>query len=345
MSDSTAVPGMQAQGQRAPAPPLIAALFARLADGVFHSGEALAQEFEVSRSAIWKAVRVLRQLGVPVNAVRNRGYQLTSPTDLLTAERISDRLPQDARDRLASLVTLWSVDSTNTRLAADLPRVGTAHALLAEHQSAGRGRQGRSWLAPPGGAICLSVSWTFAQLPRDIGSLSLVVGVCALRAMRSFQLGNITLKWPNDLLVGGRKLGGILIELRAESGGPASVVIGIGVNVALGPDLLQSIGQLGLPPTDLVTAGLQGQRRNEIAAALIAECIRGVIDFERQGLKPFVQEWLAADALRGREISVRTGIGEFGGVARGIDLDGALMVETPSELMRFVSGDVSVRPV
>lgn len=189
----------------------------------------------------------------------------------------------------------------------------------------------------------MSVSWTFREMPRDLGALGLVIGVSARRALVGLGVDGVQLKWPNDLLIGERKLGGVLIELRAESGGPASVVIGIGLNVSLGARLLQEIAQLGLAPTDLVTSGLPSPGRNAVVAQLISSFQQGLLDFEREGLKHFVQEWLAADALRGRAVTVTAGEGAVVGVARGIDLDGALLVETPVGLQKFISGDVSVR--
>src|SRR5262249_41117706 len=159
------------------------------------------------------------------------------------------------------------------------------------------GRRGRTWMAPPGGAICLSVSWTFREVPPDLGALGLVVGVCTRRALSSLGLEGAGLKWPNDLLVGDRKLAGVLIELRAESGGPACVVIGIGVNVVLGAGLLEEIERTGVAATDLANAGMRAPDRNVIAAALIGSCIDGLLDFEGGGLTPFMNEWQAADAL------------------------------------------------
>jgi BirA family biotin operon repressor/biotin-[acetyl-CoA-carboxylase] ligase len=153
------------------------------------------------------------------------------------------------------------------------------------------------------------------------------------------------LKWPNDILVDGKKLGGILIELRAESAGPASVVIGIGLNVALGAALLQRIAETGVAPTDLVSSGLKQPSRNALAAALIDHVARGLLAFEKEGLRPFVEEWRAADALRGRQVDVRTMEGIARGLARGIDLHGALVLETTKGVRRFVSGDVTVRAV
>jgi len=327
-----------------PEEPLVARLFAQLADGQFHSGEALAEELAVSRSAIWKAARALRALGATVHAVRNRGYRLAGPAEPLSAERIRRDLSDLARVRVRRLETAWMVGSTNTLLMERAnPPVGSSEVLLAEYQTAGRGRRGRSWLAPPGGAICLSLSWVFREVPRDLGALGLVTGVCALRTLMGLGVPEARLKWPNDLLVNQRKLGGILIELRAESAGPACVVIGIGLNVALGTAVADKIGATGLVPIDLAAAGLEDPSRNALAAGLISSFVQGLLEFERDGLKPFVKEWTQADALRGRAVTVHAPGGLAKGVARGIDLDGALLVETTKGLLRFVSGDVSVR--
>jgi BirA family biotin operon repressor/biotin-[acetyl-CoA-carboxylase] ligase len=329
--------------------PLVARLFAKLADGQFHSGEALAAGLAVSRSAVWKAARALRELGATVHAVRNRGYRLPATAEPLDGAKIRVLLDEAARERVRRLDTVWTVGSTNTLLLERAnPPVGTSEVLLAEVQTAGRGRRGRSWVAPPGGSICLSLSWMFREVPRDLGALGLVVGVCALRALSRLGVGRARLKWPNDLLVDDRKLGGILIELRAESGGPACVVIGIGLNVVLGAPLLEKIATMGLAPIDLAGAGLKGathalHARNGVAAGLISAFVQGLLEFERDGLKPFVREWMEADALRGRPVTVTSAESSAKGVARGIDLDGALLVETPKGLLRFISGDVSVR--
>ena len=326
--------------------PLAARVFTRLADGRFHSGEALARHLDVSRSAVWKAVGSLRALGAELEAVRNRGYRLHAATEPLAAAAIRAHLPRDVRGQVARLETVWSIASTNSALLERRgPESGASEVLLAEYQSAGRGRRGRAWLAPPGGAICLSLSWMFRELPPDLGALGLVIGVCALRALNALGAHGASLKWPNDLLLNERKLAGVLIDLRAEAGGPAYVVIGIGLNVALGEPLLRKIAQAGLPATDLVGAGLATGSRNRIAAALIGACVRGLAGFEREGLKSCMEEWRGADALRGRPVEVRTVEGTTSrGLARGIDVHGALIVETPQGVRRFISGDATVRP-
>jgi BirA family transcriptional regulator, biotin operon repressor / biotin---[acetyl-CoA-carboxylase] ligase len=324
--------------------PLAARVYAHLADGEFHSGEELARDLGLTRSAIWKAAAALRELGTGLEAVRNRGYRLTQPGELLGEQKIRGQLAPPIRDRLGSIETVWSIPSTNTELLSrPFPRNGTGEVLLAEYQTAGKGRRGRTWLAPPGGAICLSLSWTFPAVSQDLGALGLVIGVCAVRALTALGLAGVELKWPNDLLHGGRKLGGILIELRAEASGPACVVIGLGLNVSLGEALLAQIEATGIPPTDLRRAGLAAPR-NAVVAALLTAIVQGLIDFEHAALKPFLAEWRDADALRGRPVNVIAGAELTKGLARGIDAHGALLVETPKGVQRFISGDVSVRP-
>lgn len=324
----------------------MARVFAELADGEFHSGESLAESLGVSRSAVWKAVRSLRDLGATLHAVRNRGYRLARSCEPLASARILEKLSSQVRDRVRNLEVVWSIGSTNTALLSrPNPPSGLSEVMFAEYQSGGRGRRGRSWLATPGGSICLSLSWTFPEVPEDLGALGLVIGVCELRALRDAGLAHARLKWPNDVLVDDRKLGGILIELRAESDGPACVVIGIGVNVMLGAGLLAKIAETGIPATDLVTAGLAQPSRNTVAGLIVEYCVRGLLEFEHEGLRPFIDDWREADALRGRMVDVRGAGGEVAlGLARGVDLHGALLVETAEGgLRKFISGDVSVR--
>jgi BirA family biotin operon repressor/biotin-[acetyl-CoA-carboxylase] ligase len=325
--------------------PLVARVFAELCDGQFHSGEDLAKALGVTRSAVWKAANALRDLGTPMEAVRNRGYKLPGASEPLAAAQIRKHVSAGVRERLTRLDVVWSTASTNTELVErPYPAQGRSEVLLAEFQTAGRGRRGRSWLAPPGGAVCLSLSWTFPEVPRDAGSLSLAIGVSVLRSLLALEVPNVRLKWPNDVLIGDRKLGGILIELRAEAAGPACVVVGIGLNVALGNELIETIAATGLQAVDLV--GVMGRTvsRNALAGQLIENTVRGLLQFEQEGLKPFVEEWREADALRSRPLAVSAGNEIVRGIGRGIDLSGALLVETPQGLQKFLSGEVTVRP-
>ncbi len=327
-----------------PGEPLPRAVYRILSDGRFHSGTALAQQCGVSRGAVWKAVSRLRALGVSVDAVANRGYRLPAASELLDAEHIGRLLPRSLSARLREGRCCWSTGSTNADLLRQpAPAPGRFDFLTAEYQSAGRGRRARRWFAPPGGALCLSIGWSFATLPADIAALSLAIGVCALRALAELGCSGAALKWPNDLVVGTGKLGGILIELRAEAGGPAHVVVGIGLNVALGEPVLRLVRATGTSAADLCALHSRGSERNRLAAALIGACVSGLEQFERVGLRPFLAEWRVADALAGRPVLVNADGGAVAGHARGIDVNGALCVQTREGLRRFITGEVSVR--
>ncbi len=297
--------------------------------GSFHSGTALAQHCRVSRSAVWKAVSQLRALGVIIDAVPNRGYRAPAATAPLDAQRIQALLPSAERARLHAGACVWMTGSTNADLLQS-PAVppGQFDFRTAEYQSAGRGRRTRRWFAPPGGALCLSLSWSFAALPADIAALSLAVGVCVLRSLEAIGRPGAALKWPNDIVASGRKLGGILIELRAEGGGPALVVIGIGLNVALGPQVLEQVEASGTQAADLSALAAGECDRNRLAATLMGTCVAGLSQFEQDGFRSFMAEWRAADALAGKAVLISTDGAAIAGHARGIDVDGALCVQT-----------------
>lgn len=319
-------------------------VFAAIAGGEFRSGERLAVELGVSRSAVWKAVEALRAMRAEIHAVPNRGYRLARPAAPLEAQRIATALSAEAAAAVHALRVDWSLGSTNAELIAGAPPpAGSAGVLLAEHQSAGRGRRGRAWLAPLGGAICLSIGWSFRQLPPGIGALGLAIGVCARRALADCGVTAVALKWPNDLVAEDAKLGGILIELRAEAGGPAFAAVGIGLNVALGSRLRAAVAETGTRATDLLSLGLADADRNLVAARVIERCVAGLQEFEIAGLQPFAAEWRAADALCGRPVTAQSGGESFVGLARGIDASGALLLETREGLHKLVAGEVTVR--
>jgi BirA family biotin operon repressor/biotin-[acetyl-CoA-carboxylase] ligase len=336
--------GATARGPEAAATPA-QRTFAALADGALHSGESLAEAAGVTRSAVWKSIEALRELGLQIDAATHRGYRLVHPTAALDAGAIRAALDPQARSTLGRLEVEWTLPSSNAALLGrEPPPPGTLDVLLVENQTAGRGRRGRSWLAPLGGSLALSLAASLDPLPRDLGALSLAIGVCTLRALAVRGARGLRLKWPNDLLTSAGKAGGILIDLRAESGGPAHVVIGVGLNLRLDDPVRAAVAQAGNVAADLAGAGLDPARRNGIAAALVNEYLRGVASFAREGFAPFAAEWGAADALRDRPVRVFGGTGEQVGVARGIDASGALQLELPDgRRVPVVSGEVSVR--
>lgn len=316
-----------------------------LADGAERSGESLAAALGVSRAAVWKQVRQLQAWSLEVEAAPGRGYRLARPLDLLDEAALRAALPDAAAARLRALTVADEVESTNEALlaAAALP-AGRMDACLAEFQTRGRGRRGRSWVAPYASGLCLSVSWAFRDAPPQLSALSLAVGVGVLRALRALGVPGVGLKWPNDLLYGLRKLGGILIELRAEAAGPAFVVIGLGINVALPESARAQVAASGLAVASLDDFCAAPPSRTRLAAAVIGELERVLTEFEVRGFAPFADEWRAADALAARPACVVQGETRVEGVARGIDEDGALLLEVAGSTRRFVSGEVSLRP-
>ena len=322
-------------------------LLGLLGDGQLHSGNELADALGVTRAAVWKHIRQLENLGVVVEAQAGKGYQLSRPIELLAAPDIRQALPESVRNRIASLEVLWSIPSTSDHLAAvAAPSSGNVMVCLAEHQTSGRGRRGRQWFAPIGNGICLSVAWHFASAPANLSCLGLAVGVGILRAVRASGVASAMLKWPNDIVLHGNKLAGVLIDVQGEAGGPLKVVAGVGVNYMLDSSTAELVDAAGgQTPAAMVESGqVVAGGRNKVAARLITEITGVLSEFERQGFSQNLQAaWTEADYLRDKSILVRTDDGDYTGVASGIMEDGQLQVDVDGELRQLVTGDVTVR--
>jgi BirA family biotin operon repressor/biotin-[acetyl-CoA-carboxylase] ligase len=324
-----------------------AQLLAALASGEPVSGAGLAAQTGVTRAAIWKQIEILRARGVPIEARGAAGYRLPWPLQMLDAAQIRAALPVALLPALGALEVHWELDSTSS----ELQRRGTAAAngsvLLAETQSAGRGRRGRAWLSPPGLNIYLSCLQRFEQGFAALTGLSLAVGVIVVRALQDLGIAGAGLKWPNDLLAvrdgqPGGKLGGILVELGGEYQGPCAAVIGIGLNLRLTPALRAQAGQ---PACDLAElAGGAPPERNHVAAALIAALLTGLQQFERDGFASFAADYARHDLLRGRPLHLSGALGTFDGIGAGVSARGALQVRLADGTVRRVdSADVTVR--
>lgn len=326
-------------------------LLGLLCDGSLHSGAQLAAALGVSRAAVWKLVGELRAAGVAIDSLSRRGYRLSAPVELLDAARMRAHACEQGRRLPDELEVHFLIDSTNDHLyAAPPPAPGAARVAFAELQSAGRGRRGRRWIAPFGSGLTFSISWTFAETPADLPALGLALGVAIAKVLSGLGAQRLSLKWPNDLLHDGRKLGGLLTQLRQESGGAATVVAGLGLNLAL-PDAarnaieaVNSSDHPALAVADLAGATPQGlSSRNLIASRLVLGFEDALREFATVGFTGFAQEWAALDALRGAPVRVHQGSERFEGTARGTDRDGALLVESAGRVLRVFSGDVSVR--
>lgn len=323
------------------------ALLARLADGSLHSGADLADQLGVSRAAIWKLVAELRGHGIAVDSLPRRGYRLPAPVELLDAQRICGAAAARGLPLPATVELLFEIDSTNTYLyAAASPPPGSARVAFAEIQHAGRGRRGRSWLAPFGSGLTFSVAWTFAETPPGLPALGLALGVAVAEALRGLGLDEVRLKWPNDVVWRHRKLGGLLLQVRTESGGPASVVAGLGLNLSLptaSREQIKSNGALPVADLDEAMAG-NAPGRNALAAILATALLAALDEFAHCGFGAFASRWATLDALVGARVRVTQGAGDVEGEARGADADGALLVAVDGRIERFHSGDVSLRP-
>ena len=324
-----------------------AELLAELAAGTPRSGVALAASAGVTRAAVWKQIEALRARGVPIEAGGVRGYQLPWPVQLLDAGRIRAALPAGVAAQLGALELHWELDSTSS----ELQRRGTAAAdlsvLMAETQSAGRGRRGRTWLSPPGLNIYLSCVKRFDSGFAALSGLSLAIGVIVLRTLAALDIAGAGLKWPNDVLAAAPgaapgKLAGILVELSGEYQGPCAAVIGIGLNLRLTDALRAQAGQAACDLASL--AGGAPPDRNRAAAALIAALVDGLRQFERDGYAAFADEYARHDLLRGQPLRLSGAGGERDGIGAGVDGRGALLLRRPDgDIERVDSADVTVR--
>ncbi|MGB5853089.1 MAG: biotin--[acetyl-CoA-carboxylase] ligase [Rhodanobacter sp.] len=318
-------------------------LLALLAPGAPLSGAALAERSGVTRAAIWKQVEALRARGVPVLARGRAGYCLPWPVQLLDAQRIRAALPADVARALGALEVHDELDSTSSELQRRLAGAADLSVVLAESQSAGRGRRGRGWLSPPGLNVYLSCLKRFGSGFAALGGLSLAIGVIVLRALDALDIAGAGLKWPNDVLAtDGGKLAGILVELSGEYQGPCAAIIGIGLNLRVTPALQRQAGQRTADLASL--CGGTPPDRNRVAAALIAALSHGLAEFEREGFTAFGADYARHDLLRGKSLRLSGAHGAFEAVGAGIDARGALRVRLPDgSERRLDSADVTVR--
>ena len=306
-----------------------------LADGAVHSGRAMGETLGLSRAAVCKGIKRLQGEGVAVESLGGRGYRLHAPLSLLSAPQIKQALP--SRWRALEVTVLREVDSTNAWvLAAGRARV----ACLAERQTAGRGRRGRAWLATPYRNILLSLGWRFDIDVAHVAGLSLAVGLAALNALETAGVDGLALKWPNDILRHERKLAGLLIELRAEAGGPTFAVIGLGLNVRVEAREGERIDQAW---TDL--ADLPVIDRNVLAAGLLTGLSDCCERFAREGFAPIRAGWDARHAYQDRAVRLVQGARTVDGTVQGVDAQGALVLRIDGHDVRFDAGEVSLRPL
>lgn len=309
-----------------------------LADGSFHSGEVLAEQLGVSRTAVWKQVRRAQENGYPIETVKGKGYRLEGGLDLLSGSAVLGGLPEDIRRRIELLV-LDETDSTNAEIARGAHgwSPGKVPVCVADMQREGRGRRGRRWHSPRGENLYLSLGLAFQGGFSILDGLSLVVGVAVADALEESGVVNPGLKWPNDIFIGDAKLGGILIELRGElEEGQIQVIAGIGMNVHM-----TDAGELNQSWTSLDRLGGDWQR-NALAAVILRHLLLAIDVFQNEGFQGFRDSWQARDIFAGRSLIATHG--EIRGIGRGIDESGHYLLESPDGGIHAVrAGEISLR--
>lgn len=294
----------------------------------------------VSRSAVSEALKDVEEaFGVQLFRVQRKGYRLPVPIEFLDIGEISRHLGPDAASRI-KLDLREQASSTNSLLLERAATAAQGTVLVAEHQTAGRGRLGRVWQSSLGGGLTFSVLWRFPGGASSLAGLSLAVAVAMLRGLKAARVPGVEVKWPNDLISGFRKVGGILIETQGDMLGPSTAVIGIGLNFRLPDEVKDLIDQ---PVADLISLEPKASR-NRIFAEVLKALVNVLEEFQREGFAPFRVEWDAAHAFQGRPVRVRRpGEPEIAGEVEGIAGDGALLVRVGLIVQRLNSAEISLR--
>ena len=315
-----------------------------LADGGFHSGEELGSVSGISRAAIWKKLKVLEELGLQIDSVKGRGYRLHPGVELLDNERILKALDPAVRESVI-VHTCLKTASTND-LVREIPVASPLikGVCLAEYQTSGRGRRGRSWDNPFGSTISMSARWFYSAGMASLEGLSLAVGLGVLKALERCGGSDLKLKWPNDVLWnspnGFQKLSGILLEVHGDPTGDCEVIIGIGVNIALSQEQINGINQ---PAVDMQRVCGTAVSRNQVVSELINELCLTLDRFSQQGFSHFKEQWEHYDAFAGQDVVLDASGKTVSGVASGVNSHGGLLLKMGEGMMTFNGGEVSLK--
>ncbi|MBE8598254.1 bifunctional biotin--[acetyl-CoA-carboxylase] ligase/biotin operon repressor BirA [Xenorhabdus sp. BG5] len=304
-----------------------------LSDGEIHSGQQLGQELGMSRAGINKHIQTIREWGVEVLTLPGKGYRFPAPMNLLDKEVIENYLPNDR------IEVIPVIDSTNQYILEKLAEFDSGDACVAEYQYAGRGRRGRKWVSAFGRNLYLSMYWRLEQGPAAAIGLSLVVGIAIAEVLNRQGAERVKVKWPNDLYLDDKKLAGILVELTGKTGDAAHVVIGIGMNVSMSSDQQRSINQNW---TNLQQSGTIIER-NKLVAEIIVNLKKALIQFENEGIASFIPRWFELDNFINRPVKLIIGDREVHGIARGIDQQGALLLDINGVVTPYIGGEISLR--
>jgi|TARA_B110000503_G_scaffold45844_1_gene74914 BirA family transcriptional regulator, biotin operon repressor / biotin---[acetyl-CoA-carboxylase] ligase len=312
-----------------------------LSDGKYHSGEDLGKELGISRSAVWKQVKKISALGVLLESKKGCGYRISGGLELLDSGLIQQQLSVAVKPLLSNMQILSTVSSTNM-LARQHAEQGNASGwvVLAEEQTNGRGRRGKSWVSPYGCNLYLSLVWGFDGGVKEIEGLSLAVAVVVLRGLRLSGVEGLSLKWPNDLLYQNKKIGGILLEVVGDPSGYCQVVIGVGININMSEQPSRSIGQAWGNVGELSDSKIG---RNQLAGVMIDQLLLLLSKYKKIGFVGYKEEWLQHDTFMDKRVKLLMMNNSVEGIVRGIDDSGALILEVDGAVKIFSGGEISLR--
>lgn len=314
-------------------------LIQKLVKGEFLSGQVLGDELGVSRAAISKHIAALQDMGFDIFSVTGKGYRLAEPIELLSEEKIVSHI--EPSNIIAKVEVHNVIDSTNSYLMRRLPNQNTpGQVCIAEYQSAGRGRRGRQWISPFGSHIYMSMYWSLEQGMSSAMGLSVVAALAVSDAIKALYKTDVELKWPNDIYFKGVKLAGILIDLEGQAMEPCHCVIGIGLNISMPVKSAELIDQ---PWTDLSSAIGTEIDRNILAANIISALISRLTVHSQTGINTMIEQWHAQDFYINRPVVLITGDNAIRGICRGINTQGALLLEVNGKVGPVYGGEVSLR--
>ena len=313
-----------------------------LKDGNFHSGESLGEQLGVSRTAVWKQLQKLEEMGLQVESVKGTGYRVATGFELLCRDSITAHLSSADAQMPRQIEIFQTLDSTNKYVRERAEQSDySASVVFAERQTSGRGRRGKTWVSPFAANIYMSILWEFEQGAQALEGLSLGIGVAVRRALAELGLDNVSLKWPNDIYIADKKLGGILLEMIGDPAGQCFVIIGVGINVSMPESTATDIDQ---PWTDLRTESKEPISRNKLAAVLVDNIFNLLDDFETVGFAGYRDEWQAADAFKGQQGTISTPRDSISGTVVGVDNSGAVQLRlADGKVQSFIGGELSLR--
>jgi len=311
-----------------------------LADGKFHSGETIAEKLQVSRAAIWKLIKKLKEWQITIYSVRGRGYQIPGGLALLDSDAISTSLSKNGSE-FNKVFVLTSIDSTANFVAEQWKKApGESMVCIAEHQTQGRGRKGRPWVSPFAANLYFSIGIQMPLGLSALGGISLAVGISLANTLNRYTRQSIKIKWPNDLLVDNQKLAGILVEASGDSNDNSFLNIGIGINW----DMQTAQGELiDQPWTNLKKLVTSELKRSQILSDVLIDLEKTFSEYQQNGLQILGKQWNVLSALYRQPVTLLRANDRINGIEAGIDPSGALRLATDNGEKIIHSGEVSLR--